>query len=189
MDSPWEEDPQTDHATEADWTKLSNEFTNSGYREGIIAGKESALQDGFDAGFARVGVPIGRELGSMRGAISAIASFLSSKSQEESTPLTTAREISSSLAGVRFSDIAPVDHEAEQHAREHLDADNDDPIGQSEELLQKKQMEGLEDMLQRLTAGATSISSHDRPTREDVIRLKEGVLALSDQLGLDIILP
>ncbi|KAG1776178.1 hypothetical protein EV702DRAFT_354157 [Suillus placidus] len=154
MDSPWEEDPRADYAPEADWAKLSNEFTNSGYREGIIAGKESALQEGFDAGFAHVGVPIGRDLGSMRGIISAITSFLSSKGQEDSTTLTTAREISSSLAGVRFSDIVPVDQEAEQHAREHLDA-NGDPIGQSEELLQKREMEGLEDMVQRLTAGAT----------------------------------
>ncbi|KAG1840572.1 hypothetical protein DFJ58DRAFT_689072 [Suillus subalutaceus] len=185
MDSPWEEDPRADYAPEADWAKLSNEFTNSGYREGIIAGKESALQEGFDAGFAHVGVPIGRDLGSMRGVISAITSFLSSKSQEDSTTLTTAREISSSLAGVRFSDIVPPDQEAEQHAREHLDA-NDDPVGQSEELLQKREMEGLEDMLQKLTAGATSRPSQGRPTREDVIRLKEGILTLSGQLGLDI---
>ncbi|KAG0700434.1 hypothetical protein DFH29DRAFT_931909 [Suillus ampliporus] len=186
MDSPWEEDPRPDYAPEADRAKLSNEFTNSGYREGIIAGKESALQNGFDVGFADVGVPIGRELGSMRGVISAITSFLNSKSQEESTTLTTAREISSSLAGVRFSDIAPVDHEAEQHAREHLDA-NDDPIGQSEELLQKREMEGLEDMLQRLTASTASKPSQGRPTREDVVRLKESILALSSQLGLEII--
>ncbi|KAG2087271.1 uncharacterized protein F5147DRAFT_728026 [Suillus discolor] len=185
MDSPWEEDPRADYAPEADWAKLSNEFTNSGYREGIIAGKESALQEGFDAGFAHVGVPIGRDLGSIRGVISAIASFLSSKSQEDTTTLTTAREISSSLAGIRFSDIVPVDQEAEQHAREHLDA-NDDLIEQSEELLQKREMEGLEDMLQRLTAGTTSKPLQGRPTREDIIRLKEGIFTLSAQLGLDI---
>lgn len=121
----------------------------------------------------------------MRGVISAIASFLSSKSQEDPTTLTTAREISSSLAGIRFSDIVPVDQEAEQHAREHLDA-NDDLIEQNEELLQKREMEGLEDMLQRLTAGATSRPLQGRPTREDVIRLKEGILTLGAQLGLDI---
>ncbi|KAG1743299.1 uncharacterized protein EDB91DRAFT_238992 [Suillus paluster] len=185
MDSPWEEDPRPDYAPEADWAKLSNQFTNSGYREGIVAGKESAIQEGFDMGFADVGVPIGRELGSMRGVISAIASFLSSKSREESAiALATAREISSSLASVRFSDIAPPDQEAEQHAREHLD---DAPIGQSEELLQKKEMEGLEDMLQRLTAGSPSTPSQGRPTREDVVRLREGIMTLSGQLGLDII--
>ncbi|OAX41757.1 hypothetical protein K503DRAFT_735048 [Rhizopogon vinicolor AM-OR11-026] len=185
MDSPWEEDPQADYAPKADWAKLSNEFTNSGYREGIIAGKESALQEGFDAGFADTGVPIGRELGSMRGVISAIASFLSSKGQAESTSLATARELSYSLAGVRFSDIVPIDHEAEQHAREHLNAD--DPIGQSEELLQKREMEGLEDMLQRLTASPANRSSQNRPTREDVIRMKEDILALSAPLGLNSI--
>lgn len=47
-------------------------------------------------------------------------------------------------------------------------------------------MEALEDMLQRLTAGPSSKSLQGRPTREDVIRLKEGILTLSGQLGLDI---
>jgi hypothetical protein len=28
MDSPWEENPRADYAPEADWAKLSNEFTN-----------------------------------------------------------------------------------------------------------------------------------------------------------------
>jgi hypothetical protein len=120
----------------------------------------------------------------MRGVISAIASFLSSKGQGESTALATAREISFSLAGVRFSDIVPVDHEAEQHAREHLDAD--DSIGHSEELLQKREMEGLEDMMQRLTASPANRQSQDRPTRGDVVRMKERILALSAQVGLNI---
>jgi len=130
---------------------------------------------------------MGRELGSMRGVVSAIASFLSSNGQGESTAIVTAREISSSLAGIRFSDIVPVDHEAEQHAREHLDAD-DDPIGQSEELLQKREIEGLEDMLQRLTANPANGPSQGRPTREDMVRMKERILVLSRQLSLHVAL-
>lgn len=117
----------------------------------------------------------------MRGAISAIASFLSSQGQGESAALRTAREISSLLASVRFSDIVPVDYEAEQHAREHLDAD--DPIGQNEELLQKREVEGLEDMLQKLTTSPENNPSQSRPTREDVVRMKEHILALNTQLG------
>lgn len=122
----------------------------------------------------------------MRGVISAIASYLSSNGLGESTAIVTAREISSSLAGVRFSDIVPVDYEAEQHAREHLDAD--DPIRQSEELLQKREMEGLEDMLQKLTASSANGPSHSRPTREDVSCMKERILVLSGQMGLHITL-
>ncbi|KIJ07744.1 hypothetical protein PAXINDRAFT_120784, partial [Paxillus involutus ATCC 200175] len=86
-DSPWEEHPRTEHAPEANWTKISTEFTNSGYREGIIAGKEASLQEGFDAGFADVGVPTGRELGNLRGAASTIVSFLRSHSSAESPEL------------------------------------------------------------------------------------------------------
>ena len=29
-DSPWEENPETHHAPEAEWTKITSEFTNVG---------------------------------------------------------------------------------------------------------------------------------------------------------------
>ncbi|KIJ59468.1 hypothetical protein HYDPIDRAFT_100642 [Hydnomerulius pinastri MD-312] len=186
MDSPWEEDPQTEHAPEADWAKISTEFTNSGYREGIIAGKEAFLQEGFDAGFADVGVPIGRELGNLRGVVSALASFLSAKSPEGSPELDEARDISSIISSIRFSDIAPRDVEAEQHAREHLDSD-DPGLAESDELAQKRNMEGLEDMLSHLTAGVGGASPQGRPTLEDVAKLKERLSSLSTKLGLSIL--
>ncbi|TFY74295.1 hypothetical protein EWM64_g9718 [Hericium alpestre] len=76
-ESPWEDDTTAvPQAHEAEWAKLSSDFTNSGYREGITAGKEDALQEGFDAGFAEVGVPLGQELGLLRGLASALQSFL-----------------------------------------------------------------------------------------------------------------
>ncbi|KAI0315889.1 hypothetical protein OF83DRAFT_1164597 [Amylostereum chailletii] len=49
-ESPWDENPG--NIQDAEWQKLSDDFTNAGYREGITAGKEGALQEGFDAGFA-----------------------------------------------------------------------------------------------------------------------------------------
>ncbi|KAG8714075.1 hypothetical protein FRC09_018034, partial [Ceratobasidium sp. 395] len=59
-------DPQTTVA-DREWNKLSNDFMTAGYREGITAGKESALQEGFDDGFASVGASLGRQLGVLRG--------------------------------------------------------------------------------------------------------------------------
>ncbi|KAH7926451.1 hypothetical protein BV22DRAFT_1008929 [Leucogyrophana mollusca] len=187
MDSPWDDDPQATYAREADWAKISNEFTNSGYREGIVAGKESALQEGFDSGFADVGVPLGRELGLLRGTVSAILSLLSSQPPADIpfTAIDEARDIATSLGNIRFTDIAPRDVEAEQHAREHMDSD-DPALDGSEELVEKRKMEGLEDMLEKLTAGAGGISAQGRPTKEDVVRLKERLGALSRDLGLFI---
>lgn len=152
----------------------------AGYREGIIAGKEASLQEGFDMGFANVGVPIGRELGNLRGIASALVAYLSEDAHDlKLSEVEEARAISTSLSQIRFSDIAPGDLEAEQHAREHI---NDDPaISQTEELSQKRDMEILEDMLSQLAAEGTP---RTRPTREDVAKLKERLVLLSTRLTL-----
>ncbi|TFY82846.1 hypothetical protein EWM64_g1168 [Hericium alpestre] len=174
-ESPWEDDTTAvPQAHEAEWAKLSSDFTNSGYREGITAGKEEALQEGFDAGFAEVGVPLGQELGLLRGLASALQSFLASMppTPELEAQLAETREIAEKLAEVRFSDIAPRDLEAEQHAREHLQ-DGAEELDENDELAEKRRVEQLEDMMNQLTAGAGgSQGGKSRPTVEDVQMLK-----------------
>ncbi|ETW81528.1 hypothetical protein HETIRDRAFT_247413, partial [Heterobasidion irregulare TC 32-1] len=147
-ESPWHDDPSSaSHIEGAEWAKLSSDFTNAGYREGITAGKESALQEGFDAGFAQIGVPLGRELGIMRGLAAALQHFLNTLPQSEATAahMTEARDISTQLAEVRFADVAPRDLEAEQHAREHLTTYGEEMDG-NEEVEAKRKVEQLEDM-------------------------------------------
>ncbi|KAJ8506951.1 hypothetical protein ONZ45_g10620 [Pleurotus djamor] len=155
VDSPWEDNPTLEPHGDAEWSKLSSDFTNVGYREGITAGKEAALQEGFDDGFANVGVPLGRELGLLRGLASALLSFVSDSAdnaeQDRSTALISAKEIVSGLGQVRFADIVPRDLEAEQHAREHLDAEGE-ALDTNEELQEKRDMEGLEDLLAGMSA-------------------------------------
>ncbi|KAI6005375.1 hypothetical protein EDC04DRAFT_1009729 [Pisolithus marmoratus] len=175
-DDPWDEDPR--YAQHAAWQSLSTRFTNSGYRQGIIAGKEAALQQGFDLGFANTGAPIGRELGTLRGIASALVSFLSSINATRAE-LDEARDIAASLSRIRFNDIAPPDIEAEQHAREHLHED-DPGLVQTEALSQKREMEILEDMLSHMGAGVTQ---QIRPTREDIAKLKGRLSSLSARLG------
>ncbi|KAK0189685.1 hypothetical protein F5146DRAFT_1139093 [Armillaria mellea] len=142
MDSDWDEDVTSDlHGGEAEWNKMSSEFINTGYREGITAGKEAALQEGFDAGFAQVGSPC-----------------------------------------IRFSDIAPRDIEAEEHAREHLE----DSVSEPEEVEEKRKIEDLEDMLNRLSAGKSITADEGRPTLEDLQRLKDRLKALMERLSLEV---
>ncbi|KAK0236914.1 hypothetical protein EDD85DRAFT_907735 [Armillaria nabsnona] len=177
MDSDWDEEVTSDlHAGEAEWTKLSSEFINTGYREGITAGKEAALQEGFDAGFAQVGAPMGHELGLLRGIASVLTAFLSSASDPDREE---ARSISSALSSIRFSDIAPRDLEAEEHAREHLE----DGV---EEIEEKRKFEDLEDMLSRLSAGESITVDEGRPTLEDLQQLKERLKTLMERLGLEV---
>jgi hypothetical protein len=97
--------------------------------------------------------------------------------------LQEAREITAQLGNVRFSDIEPRDLEAEQHAREHLDIEPEEILG--EEAGESRRMEDMEDMLARLSAGA-DVQVQGRPTREDVQRLKVRLEALGAQLGLGI---
>ncbi|KAL1695591.1 hypothetical protein GGG16DRAFT_109253 [Schizophyllum commune] len=192
LDSPWDEvaDPAT--TRDAEWAKLSSDFTNAGYREGITAGKESALQEGFDSGFADVGAPLGRELGLLRGMASALLSFLSSQAANAENERATeeVRDISRQLAHIRLTDIAPRDLEAEAHAKEHLQLEEDEDLVMDDELVEKRKMEALEDQLARLTSGAIGGGSGEaRPTIDDVRQLKGRLDNLSGLLGLTVVAP
>ncbi|KAI0657354.1 hypothetical protein C8Q70DRAFT_919729 [Cubamyces menziesii] len=196
----WSSDPTV--LRDSEWAKISSDFTNAGYREGITAGKESALQQGFDEGFAQVGAPIGRELGILRGLCSALIAFLSRPQGTAPSPdstLSEVREIAKQLAEVRFSDIAPPDLEALAHAKEHLggaamdaDADEDaadltDPAKLNEEIKEKRDMEGLEDLMAQMNAdGGSGSAVQTRPKAEDVARLKERLLAIAQSLGMSL---
>jgi len=162
----------------------------TGYREGITAGKESALQEGFDDGFAHVGAPLGHELGVLRGIASALLSFFSmnpSHRPEQETMIVEAHDIASLLANIRFTDIAPRDLQAEEHARQHMETDDSEL--ETDEVAEKRKMEGLEDILAQLTAGTnTGRNQSGRPTVEDARLLKARLQVLTQGLGLSIIL-
>lgn len=181
MDSPWEEDPDHGAFRDAEWSKISSDFTNAGYREGITAGKESALQEGFDAGFADTGAPIGREIGRLRGISAAILAMVnSSGSGQDESSAAEARNIAGQLANLRFSDVAPRDLEAEEHARQHMEANDDHGMEVGEEMAEKREMEGIEDLLAKLTAGKNT-KDPGRPTVEDLKRLSERLQALNSR--------
>ncbi|PCH40163.1 hypothetical protein WOLCODRAFT_136699 [Wolfiporia cocos MD-104 SS10] len=184
----WAGDPKS--LQDSEWSQVSSNFTNAGYREGITAGKESALQAAFDEGYATVGVPLGRELGVLRGVASALLSFLDKAGgdQHRQELVAELRAINAQLGEIRLSDIAPPDLEAIRHAREHLDAENDeeiDPMETNEELKEKRDMEKLEDMLTQMSAGATEPLSAARPTMDDVRRLKERLRFICGSLEIN----
>ncbi|KAJ3547238.1 hypothetical protein NMY22_g1731 [Coprinellus aureogranulatus] len=159
----------------------------AGYREGITAGKEGALQEGFDSGFADTGAPIGREVGRMRGVSSALLALLSkgSISYPESTA-SELRDIASKLTEIRFSDICPPDLEAEAHAREHRQAEGEGLVMDLEELEDKNQIESLEDMLAGMSASGVERSKPQRPSMEDFKALKQRLEEVVKQMGLQI---
>ncbi|KAJ3869360.1 hypothetical protein EV359DRAFT_76770 [Lentinula novae-zelandiae] len=193
MDSPWDEEAGPDTLRDTEWSKMSSVFTTTGYREGITAGKESALQEGFDTGFATIGTPIGREVGMLRGMVSALLASINSSENlpgGEST-LTEARSIAFQLSKIHFSEIAPRDLEAEAHAREHSEMDEEDAgMEESEELAEKRQMEGLEDMLKRLNSGGVDTHPADQYqkfTLEDVQVLRQRIISLCTMIGIRLV--
>jgi hypothetical protein len=179
----------------------------AGYREGITAGKEDALQEGFDAGFAQAGTPRGRELGLLRGLASAFLIHLSrsqaqvarararpqpQQTQTQDQPeerdeekaaaaallLPAVREIVEALASVRFADIAPPPPAEEvEHVRAHA----------AEEGKKKsEEMEGeAEGEVAREPTGLTS-SAGSKVTIEDVRALRVRLEALLCQVGLKV---
>ena len=98
-------------------------------------------------------MPLGRELGNLRGAAAAIRSLLSSQ-RPESQELEEIRSISSSLSTIRFSDIAPHDFEAEQHAKEHLGFDDPTIVkntdSQAEETVPRDGVKDITELKERL---------------------------------------
>ena len=55
--------------------------TKTGYREAIDVGKEQKLQQGFDEGYSRIGAPLGRRIGMLRGKVDALLSIASAPSE------------------------------------------------------------------------------------------------------------
>jgi len=197
MDSPWDEHPgSTNTIQELEWTRLSSEFTKTGYREGITAGKESALQEGFDQGFAMAGVPIGRELGLMRGTVSAILSFLNETSSAvivhpeiDDQIITETQEINSRLSKIRFSDMMPPDLEAEEHARRHREEDGDE-LDEGQERSRTREMDLLEDVFEQMNTDSERTNGlhppRGRPTAQDVEVLKNRLDLLVARLGMNV---
>jgi len=121
-ESPWVDDNDAPlHHAEAEWASLSTNFTTAGYRDGIFAGKEAALQEGFDAGFARTGAPRGRELGVLRGLAAALLHLTPGLAAEPAQAQAQVREIVGKLAAVRFADL----DQANEGASALHDADAD----------------------------------------------------------------
>lgn len=135
----------------------------------------------------------------MCGISSGLVSYLNSSSNQSQNSdlaahesvLLQARDVAAQLAGVRFTDVAPRDHEAEEHARQHLESEDGeefDDVEANEELAEKRKMETLEDMLARLTPGTKEATQTEqaRPTIEDVQRLKGRLKVLCDDLGFPV---
>ncbi|KAG1122890.1 hypothetical protein G6F42_011059 [Rhizopus arrhizus] len=54
---------------EKEWERLQEDHGNTGYKEGIVEGKEVNMQKGFDKGYAE-GLVIGKAVGKLRGMVS-----------------------------------------------------------------------------------------------------------------------
>ncbi|CAI9109776.1 OLC1v1009672C1 [Oldenlandia corymbosa var. corymbosa] len=69
-DDLWDDDGGDD--MERQWQRRQQEFHRLGYREGLMAGKEAAAQEGFNLGF-KESVFAGQSWGLVRGVTSALA--------------------------------------------------------------------------------------------------------------------
>ncbi|KAG8688612.1 hypothetical protein FRC08_011347 [Ceratobasidium sp. 394] len=171
-----------------EWNKLSNDFMTAGYREGITAGKESALQEGFDDGFASVGAPLGRQVGMLRGAANAaLALCVRRRGQGGSDLEAELRDIIRCLARVKLSTLGPPDMQAIEHAKTH-GADHAPDVGDVEVSAQAR-MDGLEDALEALSTTSPAQTLADPAARsaaamEDLARIGERLEAARRALGI-----
>ncbi|KAI8875627.1 hypothetical protein K501DRAFT_263521 [Backusella circina FSU 941] len=59
---------------EREWERLQEDHGNTGYKEGIVEGKEINMQRGFDRGYIE-GLAIGKEIGNLKGVVSTYMTF------------------------------------------------------------------------------------------------------------------
>ncbi|KAG8691485.1 hypothetical protein FRC11_002958 [Ceratobasidium sp. 423] len=161
-----------------EWNKLSTDFMTAGYREGITAGKESALQEGFDDGFASTGAPLGRQVGTLRGQANALLALCTRQRPDLEAEV---REIVQGLSRVKLSALAPPDMQAIEHAKEH---ESDAPdVGDVET---NNQMGDLEDAFESLStsksAGKEDVMRRSVEAMAELNRLRERLEAVCAQL-------
>lgn len=106
-----------DEADDMDYRKMKQSHETAGYREGLDSGKEANLQQGFNQGFI-YGANMSREWGKLRGVLSALMSFVSSKSAHDISPQITA-EIIDLFALVSQMEKHTLDAQAMQDALEN----------------------------------------------------------------------
>lgn len=161
------------NAVDKSWDKMQEEFSNAGYREGITFGKESALQEGFDTGFAQTGAPIGRQLGVLRGLVAAlkVATQKSIMFQGSDEVSVSVEDLQQRLNRLGLKDLAPRDMQAEAHAREHRDIE----------------AEGTDDALASAFMSLDTKESLDG--KEELLAVEREVHQLLDKLGLQVSWP
>ncbi|CBQ68287.1 conserved hypothetical protein [Sporisorium reilianum SRZ2] len=91
---------------ERDSAKVDALFNDTGYREGITAGKLSTLQLGFDQGFNEVGATLGRQVGVLRGQVAALLLLTSPASPTSTSTPTAARRGPTRTRGLTSSPTA-----------------------------------------------------------------------------------
>ncbi|KAJ2956219.1 hypothetical protein NQZ79_g7902 [Umbelopsis isabellina] len=76
-DDIWASDSEQDQLSydqqiaEREWNKMNEVHGNEGYKDGIVAGKDITIQEGFNRGY-KEGVALGRQFGKLRGTVSTL---------------------------------------------------------------------------------------------------------------------
>ena len=165
----------------------------AGYREGISAGRLSTMQNGFDQGYA-VGAPLGRQVGELRGVAASLLAYLTSSTSTGKSAAATissqnivddtarkevvekTRDLIRRLGKLRLKDLAPRDHEAEQHAIDH-----GEELQVPQDLQDKRDMEALEDSMNGL--GGSKTQQH-APKLEELQACRAELRELLNAVGL-----
>lgn len=84
LDDSLQTQPQQGHRqiSEVEYSRLAEQFHTTGYREGIHRGKDQAIQEGFNHGFA-AGAQRGKRLGVLRGRAAAALHILLQQTEED----------------------------------------------------------------------------------------------------------
>ena len=167
-------------------------WVQTGYREGITAGKTSTLQGGFDQGFNEVGALLGRQVGLLRGQVAALLLLTSSSPSNHSSNTTTRKGagVSRNRGTGSTTSLPILGKERVEEAKDELKQLAKELDGITLAKLAEPDYEVLEHEMEHSDESAVEIgikreTEGEKKEREQILRnLKERLQAVREVLGL-----
>ncbi|XP_062094729.1 uncharacterized protein LOC133800713 [Humulus lupulus] len=161
-DSSWNgSDVELDKSSDLDreWQRRRDQFHTIGYRDGVIAGKEAAAQEGFNIGFKH-SVSVGYNWGVGRGVTSALALLpegLKEKLVETEEKRTQFQKLYKSVQSLSTNDALKLFNDTVVAKRNTEEVGNAE-ISSTEQCSDRNQLERYYKELQSLLLGSPSIN-------------------------------
>ncbi|KAI9283114.1 hypothetical protein BC943DRAFT_328308 [Umbelopsis sp. AD052] len=124
-DDIWASDEENDQVSydqmiaQREWEKMNEVHGNEGYKDGIVAGKDVTIQEGFNKGY-KEGVALGRQFGKLRGVTSTLLVYYTQVQKDvlDASLLEQLTQLYNELSAIGVEDLYTKDYFREPSSEE-----------------------------------------------------------------------